>query len=302
MSDDRKLRAEWFWVDRWDGSSGKLLPLAPRGLYREMLTQAWRRGARLPNDPEAIRRACGVTAREWRACWPKVAPFWRVEGDVLINNTQLEVYAEAVAQVEKNRTRAKRAANARWGSSGNARGYPQAHAQALPEEMLEQCPPSPSPSPSPVSPSLRSGDTPAAALAGGRSSTTVQRQPARQRPAGEGSSPPGNGHAGALEFDASNDLQATLAAYCETLADLEATRDGREPEPDDASQMLAVVSTTTKGKRLDGLAGAPAAWLAVSIRQAERFAHDEYGVDLPEMVSRRSSPPGASGASDELVE
>ena len=32
-------------------TSGFLLPMEARGLYREMLTQAWMRGARLPNDP-----------------------------------------------------------------------------------------------------------------------------------------------------------------------------------------------------------------------------------------------------------
>ena len=32
------LRAEWFWTDRWMGSSAFLLPMEARGLYREMLT------------------------------------------------------------------------------------------------------------------------------------------------------------------------------------------------------------------------------------------------------------------------
>ncbi len=87
-----KLLAEWFWTDRWIGSSGFLLPLEPRGLYREMLTQSWRRQAHLPNDHEAIRRAVGCTIAEWRRCWPKVEKYWRVEGDALVNDTQLEVW------------------------------------------------------------------------------------------------------------------------------------------------------------------------------------------------------------------
>jgi hypothetical protein len=80
---DEKLLAEWFWTDRWMGSSAFLLPMEPRGLYREMLTQAWRRGGRLPNNPDAIRRAVGCTLDEWDRCWPIVEQLWRVEGDDL---------------------------------------------------------------------------------------------------------------------------------------------------------------------------------------------------------------------------
>ena len=95
-----KLMAEWFWTDRWMGSRAFLLPLEARGLYREMLTQAWRRGGLLPNDPEAIRRATGATKGEWRRAWPLVKPFWRVEGNCLINDTQREVYRMAKVRAE----------------------------------------------------------------------------------------------------------------------------------------------------------------------------------------------------------
>lgn len=78
-----KLLAEWFWTDRWIGSSAFLLPIEPRGLYREMLTQAWRRGGSLPNDPIAIQRAVGCTASEWRRCWPQIERYWRIDGDSL---------------------------------------------------------------------------------------------------------------------------------------------------------------------------------------------------------------------------
>ena len=59
-----KLLAEWFWIDRWMGSSAFGLPIEIRGLYREMLSQAWRRGARLPNDHEQIKRMTGVTDQD----------------------------------------------------------------------------------------------------------------------------------------------------------------------------------------------------------------------------------------------
>ena len=122
-----KLLAEWFWTDRWIGSSGFLLPMEARGVYREMLTQSWRRGAKLPNDHEAIRRAIGATPGEWRRSWPKVAGFWRVDGENLVNDTQLAIFADARARSERASSR---------GLSG---------AQALHKHR----PPSPSLSPSP---------------------------------------------------------------------------------------------------------------------------------------------------------
>jgi uncharacterized protein YdaU (DUF1376 family) len=91
-----------------------------RGLYREMLTQAWRRGGRLPNDHEAIRRAVGATPREWRRGWPAVEKYWRIEGEWLMNDTQLEVYRAATSLQTTRRavgrlggltTQAKRRAN-----------------------------------------------------------------------------------------------------------------------------------------------------------------------------------------------
>lgn len=110
-----KLLAEWFWTDRWIGSTGFLLPMEARGLYREMLTQAWRRGARLPDDHEAIRRATGCTAQEWRRCWPLVEPYWQRDASGwLVNRTQVEVYEEMQARNEASRTRARRAADRRW--------------------------------------------------------------------------------------------------------------------------------------------------------------------------------------------
>lgn len=137
-----KLLAEWFWIDRWMGSSGFLLPLEARGLYREMLTQAWRRGARLPNDHEAIRRATGTTNAEWRRTWPKVERFWRVDGDSLINDTQLEVYRTTIGL---SLTRAVVGSKGGANRVANRQAKEQANRQA--NEVAKLKPPSPSPSP-----------------------------------------------------------------------------------------------------------------------------------------------------------
>lgn len=142
MSRD-KLLAEWFWIERWDGSPAAALPLLARGLYREMLTRAWRLGGWLPNDHGAIQRLVRVTPAEWRKAWPLVSPYWREDGARIVNDTQLEVMAEARRRREEASEHGRRAANARHGqASGTAR----ADARAVPEHQ----PPSPSPSPTPT--------------------------------------------------------------------------------------------------------------------------------------------------------
>lgn len=103
MKQPDKLLGEWFWTDRWMGSRGWMLPIAPRGLYREMLTQAWKLGAALPHDERTIKQLCGVTDEEWSTYWPAVSEFWRVDGTLLVNDTQLEVYAKSVAVFESKR-------------------------------------------------------------------------------------------------------------------------------------------------------------------------------------------------------
>lgn len=139
-----KLLAEWFWVDRWDGSSAALLPMEAQGVYRAMLSQAWRRGAKLPRDLAQVQRAIRCTAEEWARSWPLVKQYWREDGDSLVNDTQVEVYAETIARYEKRELKAKVAARARWNAPRNAPSIK----QAKPEHMLVQCPPSPDPYPS----------------------------------------------------------------------------------------------------------------------------------------------------------
>lgn len=134
-----KLLAEWFWVDRYDGSSAALMSMECQGVYRSMLSQAWRRGARLPNDHEAIRRAIRCSAKEWARAWPKVQRYWRVDGDSLVNDTQLEVYALAKASKEKASSRGRKGAQARAQALAQAK-----HEQPL-KPVLKDQPPSPSP-------------------------------------------------------------------------------------------------------------------------------------------------------------
>jgi uncharacterized protein YdaU (DUF1376 family) len=76
-----------------------------------MLTVAWNRKCKLPADHEAIRRAIGCTLQEWKRCWPKIEKYWRRDGDYLVNNTQLAVWAEANSLHERNVVRARKGGN-----------------------------------------------------------------------------------------------------------------------------------------------------------------------------------------------
>lgn len=87
-----RLAGELFWVDRWTGSSAYLLPWDAKGLYREMLSQSWLRGAKLPADFELIRKIVGCSEADWNRMWPLISHYWRQTGDILVNDTQLKIY------------------------------------------------------------------------------------------------------------------------------------------------------------------------------------------------------------------
>lgn len=134
-----KLLAEWFLIDAWTGSRGFSLPMEPRGVYREMLTQAWRRGAKLPNDPEEIRRIIGCSEKEWRRCWPKVQPFWIVEGDTLVNVTQVVVYLQSKEAADNSKARAEAGGKANAQAQREKRlSGPYAPAQDVPSVSVSE--------------------------------------------------------------------------------------------------------------------------------------------------------------------
>ena len=143
-----KLLAEWFWMERWDGSSAALLPMEAQGIYRAMLSHAWRRGARLPTDLEEIRLIIRCREEEWNRSWPKVQKYWRNDGDSLVNDTQLEVYSEAMERAIRAKARSESAAQASAQARAQARA--QAEREGIVKRKLKQSPPSPSPSPSPI--------------------------------------------------------------------------------------------------------------------------------------------------------
>ena len=140
-----KLRAEWFWLDRWFSSSACCLPIDARGLYRELLSRAWSMGAKLPTNEGMLQRLAGVTTSEWDRLWPLVSPYWQDRNGHLVNETQLEIYADAMQRKQVRIDRAKKGAEERWRLAREREEQCSSNAKAY----AKQCPPSPSPSLSP---------------------------------------------------------------------------------------------------------------------------------------------------------
>lgn len=273
-----KMLAEWFWTDRWQGSSGFELPIGPRGLYREMLTQAWRKGGSLPNNEETIRRICGVTEAEWNECWPSVKSFWKAEGDRLVNDTQLEVYAEALTVREGAKKRAKaasdRAAEIRKGLRDGHRDGPPLRTTVT--DSAKTTPPSPSPSPSLTT--TENTDQGRAAFSG---PTTGRRT---DEPA-----PPVSSLNGKLSperlgivFDPGVIQHRNLARDLTALVEHERTP-GDDPKAVALSILQAISTTGRGGKSIDSLdlRNISPQWAAVTSHAARRFAQDQ-GFELPE--------------------
>lgn len=109
-----------------------------------MLSQAWIRNCRLPSDPASLCLIVRCTRQQWAKYWPKVSRYWRKEGDELVNDTQLEVYAEAQAMRERASERGKSGAQARLKQRlSTTQATPEQHSSDA-QASLEHKPPSPS--------------------------------------------------------------------------------------------------------------------------------------------------------------
>lgn len=160
-----KLRAEWFWTDRWFASSAFGLPLEAQGLYRNLLSRAWANGGSIPQDPEVLRRLGGASSDEWSRAWPLVSPYWTEREGRLVNEAQLEVLAEAASRkAEAVALGKRRAATAKRGEGGRflASGGPAVGSSGGPQnspavDQRGNQPPS-------LSPSLNQTQSPEAAI------------------------------------------------------------------------------------------------------------------------------------------
>jgi len=110
------LPGELRYTSNWRGSPLQMLPLGARGLYSEMLTQAWATRGRLEMTSEdEIMRLVRAMPEEWALAWPRIRHYWvaivdpATGAEVLANRKQLEVYLGALKAREVTLTRNKKA-------------------------------------------------------------------------------------------------------------------------------------------------------------------------------------------------
>jgi len=133
----------WYAPDWLSDPEVRALPIAARGLYRELLDLAWMAGGYLHFDEGSLARAAGVSRREWNTNWILISHFWVAGRDMKLSNAKL---LGVIEEQGKYHLEQARKAQLRWKShaTGHAVGHAVGHAEAMPSAM----PPSPSPSPS----------------------------------------------------------------------------------------------------------------------------------------------------------
>lgn len=111
------LPGELRWTDEWLTSDLQMLSLEARGLFSEMLTQAWREKARLRRtEGDALMRLVRATPEEWERTWPIVTRYWKEATDpatgqpVLVNKNQLRFYLRSLAMRMPTLVRNRKAA------------------------------------------------------------------------------------------------------------------------------------------------------------------------------------------------
>jgi hypothetical protein len=80
-----------------------------------------------------------------------------------------------------------------------------------------------------------------------------------------------------LDYDPTDELQGSVAAFCERLAQLEADSEGiSHASPEAVQRVLETVSVTPAGTHLSGLRNASRAWLETTLETCRRFERENY--------------------------
>lgn len=114
------MRAAWWWIDRWRGSTAfSSMTAEEQGLYRNLCDEIWiREGRFIPDDPVVLSRASGDPIA-WGRCGKKVLRWMkRVDGG-WTNDTALEVIAESERKAKNQRAYRQRGGNKRDNGADN---------------------------------------------------------------------------------------------------------------------------------------------------------------------------------------
>jgi uncharacterized protein YdaU (DUF1376 family) len=136
------------WMPLWIGAylaDTMHLTRDQHGGYLLLLFAYWRNKGPLIDDAEELSSIAKATPAEWKKLGPRLARFFTVaEGYWTHNRADKELETAGIRKANAT-SKAKAAADARWGKS---KGQPSKHApsmpQALPEDVLDDCP-TPSP-------------------------------------------------------------------------------------------------------------------------------------------------------------
>lgn len=154
-----------FYIGDYLGDTQRLTT-EQHGAYLLLILDYWRNGP-APDDDAVLAQITRLDAKVWKRHRPALARMFRIgHGEWRHKRIDREL-DDAAANAERRSSKAKKAAEARWGSADasseqSSKDAP-SNAPSMPQAMLVECPP-PSPSPSP------NGDT----FDGGRASARVE--------------------------------------------------------------------------------------------------------------------------------
>lgn len=141
MSEPKKTDA---WMPLWIGAylaDTMRLTTIQHGAYLLLLMAYWREELPLPDDDEELRAITKTERAEWKKMRPVLAKFFVVANSVWWHKRVEEELAAAKVRASKASSKARAAADARWGnaskqSSSNAPSMQ----QALHKDVLDECP------------------------------------------------------------------------------------------------------------------------------------------------------------------
>lgn len=110
-----KLRAEWWWIDRWRKSTAYTdMTLAEQGAYRNLIDELWLRGGVIPDEERTLAKACG-DAIEWKKVKKAVMAHFYLTPEGWRNETHDQVSAFEQELHDRQSDKGKKGAEKRWG-------------------------------------------------------------------------------------------------------------------------------------------------------------------------------------------